>query len=1066
MNIKRILNFEGTPQAKNAYNASLIFFAASILSLPVYAVIAYQAQVWQGWFLVVLTIWLTFAGSGGMALSKRGKPTQAMILMIVSIVLGGWVGSSLIAGLGTLMSILIALVSVVFAAQALPRHWLNRTLILGSVAGLLAAFIGLISKSLQAEIPALQGAAVPILAIAVFIGFGFIIVRQFAQYPFSTKLLILLLVIVLASVNVVTVTVNQVVGSLNLQSEVVEAVQRATTYGSLATILISGLFSLFAAQFLTRPINSLTEVASRIAAGDLHARAVVQTEDEIGSLAQTFNSMVTQLETSVNTLETRVAERTHNLELAAKVGRTISQVQALDVMLSEAVELIRNQFDLNYVQVYLANPSQTELILQAGTGHVGEQLLLLSHRLPLNNRSLNGRAAAEKHPIVILDTTTSASFKPNPLLPNIRSEMAVPLLVGDRVVGVLDMQSERPGSLTEETLSAFEALAGQLSIAIQNASLLAETEHARVEVEKQAARLSRVNWAEYLDGIYKPEKLAFIFAQGKVTPMNEEKIKDTSLSAPITISGEIMGDLGVEVEMEGQAPVARAGELVHAVARQVAQQIESLRLLESAERYRLEAEQASRRLTRENWQEYKQANTDKNLSYLYDQKEVRAYNHEDNEQPQSSDLNLSLKIRDEEIGQVVVQGFDTNNPDNLDLANAVVERLSQHIESLRLLEKTEESRSEIQISQERLSEALGIAKLANWEYDVEKDLFQFNDNFYAVLHTTVQEVGGYQLASADYASRFVHPDDVPIVGVEIGKALSSTERHFSSSVEHRVIFADGETGYLSVSIQVERDEEGKITRYYGANQDITERKRAEEELRTREAQLSMVLKQTEKLFEASRRLTQVADLQELVKTTVEIFDISVINGAELDLFSYDSRGDLESLTVIANWWNGAGTAPGAVGSRFSKEMFSAVKLFLTSTPVFISDALDSERVDAGMMRIVKAFNIRAVTFLPLFIGANQIGVLVMHAEQTHDFTEDETRLFSGLAPQIATVLENRNQYQRAQQQAERESTLNTISQKIQSATTVEAVLQIAARELGHALGAPMTIAQLSMKDKK
>ena len=74
-------------------------------------------------------------------------------------------------------------------------------------------------------------------------------------------------------------------------------------------------------------------------------------------------------------------------------------------------------------------------------------------------------------------------------------------------------------------------------------------------------------------------------------------------------------------------------------------------------------------------------------------------------------------------------------------------------------------------------------------------------------------------------------------------------------------------------------------------------------------------------------------------------------------------------------------------------------------------------------------------------------------------------MFTALAPQIATLLESRRQFERAQQQANRESTLNVISQKIQSATSVEAVLQIAARELGHALGAPMTVAQLSMKDK-
>ncbi|MEW6403140.1 MAG: hypothetical protein AB1649_15180, partial [Chloroflexota bacterium] len=84
-------------------------------------------------------------------------------------------------------------------------------------------------------------------------------------------------------------------------------------------------------------------------------------------------------------------------------------------------------------------------------------------------------------------------------------------------------------------------------------------------------------------------------------------------------------------------------------------------------------------------------------------------------------------------------------------------------------------------------------------------------------------------------------------------------------------------------------------------------------------------------------------------------------------------------------------------------------------------------------------------------------------EEPHNFTPDETRLFISLAPQIATVLENRQQFERAQRQAEREAMLNAINQKIQSATTVEAVLQIAARELGRALGAPLTVAQLGVK---
>mgnify|MGYP001315047896 CR=1 FL=1 len=138
------------------------------------------------------------------------------------------------------------------------------------------------------------------------------------------------------------------------------------------------------------------------------------------------------------------------------------------------------------------------------------------------------------------------------------------------------------------------------------------------------------------------------------------------------------------------------------------------------------------------------------------------------------------------------------------------------------------SYTEVQHNQELLSDALRIAKLGNWEYNLEKDLFTFNDYFYAIFRTSVEEVGSYTMSSAEYARRFVHPEDAPLVGNEIQKTLESKDRYYRVGLEHRTIFANGETGYMTVNINVERDENGKIVRWYGANQDVTERRRAEE----------------------------------------------------------------------------------------------------------------------------------------------------------------------------------------------------------------------------------------------
>jgi GAF domain-containing protein len=183
----------------------------------------------------------------------------------------------------------------------------------------------------------------------------------------------------------------------------------------------------------------------------------------------------------------------------------------------------------------------------------------------------------------------------------------------------------------------------------------------------------------------------------------------------------------------------------------------------------------------------------------------------------------------------------------------------------------------------------------------------------------------------------------------------------------------------------------------------------------------------------------------------------------LTTFDYDSAGDIEELTIIANWWNESGHEVTPVGTRYPFEVIQAMPMFVSLVPVFFNDTFHDGRVDATTMELAKKLGLRAVAVLPLHTASRQIGALILEAEEPHDFTQDQIRLFTALAPQIATVVENRQQYEKAQHQAEREAMLNTINQKIQSATSVEAVLQIAARELGHALGAPMTIAQLSIK---
>lgn len=149
---------------------------------------------------------------------------------------------------------------------------------------------------------------------------------------------------------------------------------------------------------------------------------------------------------------------------------------------------------------------------------------------------------------------------------------------------------------------------------------------------------------------------------------------------------------------------------------------------------------------------------------------------------------------------------------------------------------TVRKQSEVALSESEanLSEAILIANLGFWKYDVDSDMFNFNDQFYKLYHTTAKEEGGYLMSSSNYTQKFVHPDDMHMVADEVHKALQTNDPNYSSLVDHRIICTDGQLKYITVSIRIVKDVQGRTISINGVNQDITERKQAEENLRLSE----------------------------------------------------------------------------------------------------------------------------------------------------------------------------------------------------------------------------------------
>lgn len=155
-------------------------------------------------------------------------------------------------------------------------------------------------------------------------------------------------------------------------------------------------------------------------------------------------------------------------------------------------------------------------------------------------------------------------------------------------------------------------------------------------------------------------------------------------------------------------------------------------------------------------------------------------------------------------------------------------------------EEHRKTQEELKASKAQLSNALEIAHLGHWEYDVSSDLFTFNDQFYKLFRTTVEKIGGYTMSSAEYARRFVHPEDIEVVGRETQKAIETTDPNFNRQIEHRILYADGTVGDIAVRFYIIKDARGKTLKTYGVNQDITERKKVERSLQESEKKYRLI----------------------------------------------------------------------------------------------------------------------------------------------------------------------------------------------------------------------------------
>lgn len=348
----------------------------------------------------------------------------------------------------------------------------------------------------------------------------------------------------------------------------------------IQSILVSAMVVLFGALLgwllirgITNPVRALINVFARVEEGDLRQRAPVLSGDELGQLVIYFNRMLSRLEELQGNLERQVAERTAQLEAVNEVGRVASSILDPNELVSRVVHLIADRFDYYYAAIFLISPDGQWAELRDATGEAGQVLKAQRHRLPIGGRSMVSAAIQTRQARIALDVGQEAVRFNNPLLPDTRSEIALPLMVGDTVLGALDVQSTREAAFGEADIRTLQGMANQVAIALENARLFQETQASLAELRAIQRQYLADAWTRVASKA--GDSLEYLAEQGGA---GQEGVNQVEI--PLALREQVIGQIRIDSEDE-LGPEERSW--VEAIATQAALALENARLLEESQ---------------------------------------------------------------------------------------------------------------------------------------------------------------------------------------------------------------------------------------------------------------------------------------------------------------------------------------------------------------------------------------------------------------------------------------------------------------------------------------------------
>ena len=294
--------------------------------------------------------------------------------------------------------------------------------------------------------------------------------------------------------------------------------------------------------------------------------------------------------------EVSTAKRAEALAIVAAVSTAAATILDTDKLLQEVVDLTKARFDLYHVHIYLLTENEDLLTLAAGAGLAGQEMVAQRWQIPIEHPdSIVAQVARTRQGTFTNDVWQAVNYLPNKLLPDTRAELAVPLISGDKVLGVLDIQSDIVGRFTNEDIGILSTLAAQVAIALQNARSFERSEQVRRDLDVLTRQLTFDGWHDYLN---QERVVAFEYSQNinKVSPLEQSGLPQakTGVDWPLVARGATIGQISLSQPEVMQDDVR---EILEAVSYQLSTHLETLRLTEQTTNALVAAENQAQRLT-------------------------------------------------------------------------------------------------------------------------------------------------------------------------------------------------------------------------------------------------------------------------------------------------------------------------------------------------------------------------------------------------------------------------------------------------------------------------------------